>query len=116
MRAIFRCAWGPLLFFTVGQCAIITVYRFAGVAPSELAWTLQSSSGGLAFASWVVADAHLQGRTPCCDFGLFNALTMPLVPIWYVFHTRGWRGLLTVAGLLLATWAPTVYGELIRAL
>ena len=108
VQAIVRSAWGPLLLYVVGQFAVLAAYASTATPPSDLAVFLHERGPSLALALWVVADAHLRSRTPCCDFGMFTAMGLPLVALWHLFRTRRWRGLLTLLGLTLTSYVPAV--------
>lgn len=109
VRSFATSTWGPLALFALGQCALFSVYCLTEVELSDLSSLLIETSPGVAIAMWVVSDAHLGSRTPCCDFGLFTAWGMPVVPLRYIFRTRGWRGFGTLVGLVTVVYLPFLW-------
>jgi hypothetical protein len=98
-----------ILVLTVFQGA----YVVAGVSPSDLAITLSTCGLGLAFVLWVLADARQRQRVPCYDFGLLIIAYFPVSLLWYVFSSRGWRGMLTLAALLGLMLVPSLAATLV---
>jgi hypothetical protein len=57
---------------------------------------------------WVVRDARKRRRIPCHEFGFLVAVFLPVSLAWYVFWTRGWRGIGPLAGLFGLANLPSI--------
>ena len=66
-------------------------------------WILMSFSLEFFVVLWVVRDARDRGRIPCFDFGFLVLVGFPLSVAWYLFSTRGWRGLI-ILGVFVALY------------
>jgi hypothetical protein len=88
-----------LLALVVTISALRIAYVAAGVRPSDAADVLTPICLGLAVVLWVMEDARLRRRVPCFDFGFLIAFFFPVSLCWYVFWSRGWKGIFTLAGV-----------------
>jgi hypothetical protein len=73
---------------------------------------LFASSLGL----WVISDAQERGRSLPYDFGTFVFFAWGLLVPWYLFSTRGWRGLLVIGGFVLLYLAAAFLGNALGAM
>jgi hypothetical protein len=86
-----------------------------GVLPPTSLLVDYAASGFLLL--WVVTDARRRRCVPCHEFAFLVGVFLPVALPWYVFWTRGWRGLRVLAafaGLILVPWAIGVVAYLIR--
>ncbi len=93
------------------------VYAAAGAAPPENVAQLASVAFVLACVLWIMADARRRRQTPCFDFGFLVAVFFPISLVWYVFWSRGTRGILLLAafaGLMFLPGFATVAAWLLR--
>ena len=51
-------------------------------------------------ASWVSSDARRRNRGLCYDYDSFLFFAWPVLLPCYLFQSRGWRALLTLAGFV----------------
>lgn len=106
---------GPLIVL-IAWVAMLSAFQVAyiaaGVPIPGMASLLIGWGGALAFILWIVADARQRRRVPCFDFGFLVAVLFPLTLVWYVFWSRGRRGVLTLAGLLALMALPWISGVL----
>jgi hypothetical protein len=91
--------WGVLIFLALGLSAIQVASRAARVPISEQADQLAVFAWGFSIVYWIVRDARRRSRVPCHEFGFLVAAAFPISLVWYVFWTRGWRGISTLGGL-----------------
>ena len=112
---------GPLgiLFATVIVLAALQLdYAAFGTTPSDGVSRLSSLALALAFVLWIAADAQVRRQTPCYDFGFLIAIFFPISLVWYVFWSRGWRGILLLGALfalMLLPWLTAVIAWVLRA-
>lgn len=93
----------PLVILTMtagAATALLVAHVVAGRTPSETVQQLILLGLALAIVLWMTLDARLRHRTPCYDFGFLAAIFFPVSVVWYVFWSRGWKGLLTLVGLI----------------
>jgi hypothetical protein len=101
---------GPMTILVAAVAALSALFIShvaTSTPPSEEAQVLTSYGVTLAVVLWVIADARTRRKTPCYDFGFLVAIFFPASLLWYVFWSRGWRGLLTLStlvGLMLVPW------------
>jgi hypothetical protein len=99
--------WGPLLLLTGANAVFLSLYALVRVYPSESALAIPSYSFAFFVVLWVLGDARRHRSTPCFDFGFFLAVGFPVSVAWYLFWSKGLRGLLVLgalAGLFIAPW------------
>ncbi len=101
-----------LVLLTTGLSAFWIAYVLRGVPISDGAETLTSVSFCLFTILWVESDAHRRGRTPCHEFGFLVYLFFPLSIVWYLFWTRGARGILVMIALLALFGTPAIVAAL----
>ena len=66
----------------------------------------------------MMADAHLRRQTPCYDFGFLVGVFFPISLVWYVFWSRGVRGILLLGaliGLMLLPWLAGIAAWVLRS-
>jgi hypothetical protein len=68
----------------------------------------------LMVVSWVQVDARAQRYHAPFDFGAFLFFAWPLVLPYYLYRTRGARGLLFSAGILALAIVPEFVADVIR--
>jgi hypothetical protein len=94
----------------IAVVALFSIFQFAcvtlGTSDLEIAAQLTSTGLSLAFVIWMMADARIRRRTPCFEFGFLVAVYFPLSLAWYVFWSRGWRALFTLAGFFVLMFLP----------
>lgn len=107
-----------IVFITVGLFSVLQcAYIWAGQAPPDSFAQLGSIAFALGCVVWVVADAHKRRKTPCFDFGFLVAVFFPISLVWYVFWSRGARGILLLGamlGLMLIPWLSAIVVLLLR--
>jgi hypothetical protein len=108
--------WCVLIVLALGLSAIQVGALAAGVTHLEQANRLAGYAWGLFVTYWVVRDVRKQRGSPCHEFGFLVAVFLPFSVAWYAFWTRGWRGILTLAGLLGLTILPEFSGSVVRLL
>jgi hypothetical protein len=104
-------SWGLLLTTVAALSALQFGYAAGGTDPPESVARLTSIAFVFAVALWIVADARIRRQTPCYDFGFLVAIYFPISLFWYVFWSRGLRGILVLAallGLMLLPWLSAV--------
>jgi hypothetical protein len=82
------------------------IYVALGTTPSGRANLLFQVSLSWAFILWVEAVARHRHIVPCHDFGFLVAVGFPVSLVWYVFWSRGRRGILALAGLFAVMTLP----------
>jgi hypothetical protein len=106
MAKLFHYPLAPLLLFSVALTVLLVTYVVAGLMPSPTFEYVASFFGSMLLALWVVADARRKTGVPCFDFGFFCYMFLPLAVPWYCFWSRGLRGLLMLAALVVLWLAP----------
>jgi hypothetical protein len=92
-------AFAVLLGWVVAFSAFQVAYAAIGILPSPGSTALTSFGLSIALALWADADARSRHQCPCYDFAFLVAIFLPVSLLWYVFWSRGWRGLWTLAAL-----------------
>jgi hypothetical protein len=98
---------GIPIMTAAASAAFLVAHVAVGRSPSDTTQQLVSTGLALAIVLWMIADARMRRRTPCYDFGFLVAVYFPVSLVWYVFWSRGWKGLLILAafvGLWLVPW------------
>jgi len=95
----------PLLT-AAASAGLLVAYVATGRTPSDRVQGLIPTGLGLALVLWMMMDARARHRTPCYDFGFLVAVFFPVSLVWYVLWTRGWKGLLTLVGLIGLWFVP----------
>ena len=106
--------FGQLVIVVAMLAAFQTTYVVAGVTPSANAEMVLAYTFPLYTAFWVVADAEQRRRVPCYDFGLLVATFFPVSLLWYLFWSRGWKGLKLLAVLFALAIAPSVCATVVE--
>lgn len=65
-----------------------------------------------ALGQWATADARQRGLTLPLDFGLYTLFAWAIVLPAYLFRTRGWRGLVTIAWFALLYVGAALVGAI----
>jgi hypothetical protein len=110
--------FGILFAAVIILAALRFDYAAFGTTPSDNVSQLSSSAVVLACVLWIMADAHLRRQTPCYDFGFLVAVYFPISLVWYVFWSRGMRGIVLLSGLIalmLIPWMAGIAGWLLRS-
>jgi hypothetical protein len=97
-----------LLALVITVSALQVAYVATGARQSDAAEMLTRFCLGLAFVLWIMEDARLRHRVPCYDFGFLVAIFFPVSLVWYVFWSRGWKGFLTLGGIVGLMVLPTL--------
>ncbi|MCA1684545.1 MAG: hypothetical protein LC745_00880 [Planctomycetia bacterium] len=108
--------FGPLLAMTAALSVVQAAYFGAEVTPPPSIAPLSSVGYELALIVWVMADARRRRCVPCFEFGFLVAVFYPASMFWYVFWTRGWRGLALLAAVFGLLTVPAVVSVLVRVL
>jgi hypothetical protein len=99
-----------MVFTTVALLSALEfVYSAAGANPPDAVARLAPVAFALACVFWIVADAQKRRQTPCYDFGFLVAVFFPISLVWYVFWSRGTRGILLLAAFVVLMVLPSVF-------
>lgn len=90
------------------SAGFLVAYVATGRTPSDTVQRLIATGLALALILWITVDARVRHRTPCYDFGFLMAIFFPVSLVWYVLWSRGWKGLLTLVGLIGLWFVPWV--------
>jgi hypothetical protein len=99
----------PLIVLTTLISIINVAAIVRGGTPSES--IVSNMSLSLFLLLWIVTDARRRGRVPCHEFGFLVMMYLPASLVWYLFWSRGWRGILPLScffALFLTPWIATV--------
>ena len=107
--APFAALFAVMFLFAIVQF----VYIMRRIEPSEGMGLLMSSGMALSFVCWMMADAHQRSRVPCFDFGFLAGVFFPISLIWYVFWSRGWKGMFTLILLLIIFLVPFLIATIV---
>jgi hypothetical protein len=88
-----------------GSC-VAAVYTAAGVEPAPAIWMFVTSAPAICVFLWLQKDAARTHVGSVLDLGYFLFLAWPVVLPWYLVKTRGWKGLITLGGMLALVCAP----------
>ena len=92
--------FGMVFATVVLLSALQFFYSAAGAAPPDAVARLTPIAFALACVFWIMADAQKRRQTPCYDFGFLVAIFFPISLVWYVFWSRGARGILVLAAFV----------------
>jgi hypothetical protein len=106
-------SWVPLLLLSLGLGFFFAAYGALGSPAAQMAATILVCVLPLFIIFWVLQDARRRRCVPCFDFGFLLWLTFPLGVIWYLFWTRGWKGVALLAAFLGLFLAPCVFGNIV---
>jgi hypothetical protein len=84
------------------------IYLRAEIVPSPTFEMVTSVSWAFLIIYWMVADARYRRKVLCFDFVFLCYVLFPLTVLWYCFWSRGWRGILTLLGLVLLFCVPYI--------
>jgi hypothetical protein len=98
-----------LVVFAIGFTAGMPDYLLSGqVKVSPIVEGVASMGYVFLVAVWAGADAQRRRQyVPCYGFKCLAYLCFALPMAWYCLRSRGWRGLLLIAGLLPSSWPRT---------
>jgi hypothetical protein len=96
--------------FTVGR-SFAVVHSLGVPSASELLWALEFS---LVLVWWVSIDRRIRGFSVPFEFDAFVFFMWPFIVPYYLYRTRGRRGLLLVAGVYSFYLTPFVVTEIAR--
>jgi hypothetical protein len=97
MRAIVP--YLPLLALTAVLSLVNAAWVAGGGTPSPEAERVCELALALFLILWVTGDARRRGCVPCYEFGFLVGVFLPVSIAWYVLWSRGWKGLILLAGL-----------------
>jgi hypothetical protein len=111
--AVWQCLI-PLVvlttIFTVGR-SLIAVRSLGAPETAELLWSFEFR---LVLASWVHIDRRIRGFSVPFEFDAFVFFVWPFIVPYYLYRTRGGRGLLLVAGIYGLYLMPYVTAQIAR--
>ena len=82
---------------------------YRDLVPDEGLFNLYRFTTAVAFATWLIADTRALGRPqPSFDYGWFIIAVLPIYGPYYLIKTRGWRGVLMIAGVVLLLFLPWI--------
>jgi hypothetical protein len=105
-------SWVPLLLLSIGVGFFLAAYVVSRSAVAQMAATVLVYVLPLFIIFWVLQDARQRRCVPCFDFGFLLFMAFPLSVVWYLFWTRGWKGLALLAafvGLFLVPWMFAIF-------
>lgn len=103
----------PLFLLTAISAVGLFLLAARGRHPSDSTQLLSLFVFRLMLGYWVMVDARAQRYRPSFDFGAFLFFAWPLVLPYYLYRTRGPRGLLFSAAILALAVAPEAVAEAI---
>ena len=103
----------PLFLLTAISAVGLFLLAFRGRHASDSTLLLATLGFRLMVGYWVIVDARAQRYHPSFDFGAFLFFAWPLVLPYYLYRTRGARGLLFGAAILALAVVPEVVAEVI---
>jgi hypothetical protein len=107
MRSLATFVPVIVLTLLISLLNVAAIYR--GSMPSES--TVANASLSWFLLLWAILDARKRGRVPCHEFGFLMMMYMPASLVWYLFWSRGWKGILPLAfiwALLVMPWLAWV--------
>jgi hypothetical protein len=87
------------VFFLVVNFAV-ALYALNRTQPSGAFMLVYYVGAALVVAYWILADGRRLGLRGSVDQGWFLVATWPLALPYHLFKTRGWKGVLTLLGLV----------------
>ena len=96
--------------YTVG-CCFLVVHGFSRSRSAELLWSFEF---GLVLACWVFVDRRPRGFRAPFEFEAFVFFAWPFVIPYYLYRTRGGRGLIVVAVIYALAVIPNVAVVIVR--
>lgn len=99
------------------SAGFLVAYVAVGRTPTDTVQRLIAIGLALSLVLWISVDARSRHRTPCYDFGFLVAVYFPASLVWYVLWTRGWKGWLTLVGLIglwLVPWLSATAAWIVR--
>ena len=103
----------PLLVLISLYTLALTLLEFHGRAPSDRLTLLWKITFALFIVRWVSVDRRCRELSLPFEFDAFLFFGWILLFPWYLFKTRGARGLLSAIGLSLLALAPSVVAEIL---
>jgi len=111
--AIWQCLI-PLVvltaIFSVGS-SLVTVHSLGTPGPAELLWTFEFR---LVLAWWVRIDRRIRGLSVPFEFDAFVFFVWPFIVPYYLYRTRGMRGLFLAAGIYGLYLTPSLTTQIAR--
>ena len=111
---VFSRSLIPLFLLTAISAVGLFLLAFRSRTPSDSTQLLSTFVFRLMVVCWVQVDARAQRYHAPFDFGAFLFFAWPLVVPYYLYRTRGARGLLFSAGILALAIVPDVAAQVIR--
>jgi hypothetical protein len=88
--------------------AVAALYASAGLSPSSEAGFLLSLIPPLAVILWLSQDARRRRVGAVFDVGWLLMTFWPVAVPWYCFTSRGWRGGILLAAVLVLMFGPSL--------
>ena len=104
----------PLFVLTAISALGLSLLALRRLNPSESTQLLWRFAFSLILVCWVRVDARAQRYSAPFDFDAFVLFGWPLVVPYYLYRTRGARGLVFGAGIWALNLAPTFAAQFIR--
>ena len=96
--------------FTVGR-SFLAVHGLGAPGAVELLWTFEFR---IVLAWWVRVDRQIQGFSAPFEFDAFVFFAWPFIVPYYLYRTRGGRGLFVVAGVYGLYLMPYLTAQIVR--
>jgi hypothetical protein len=104
----------PLFLLTAMFALGLSLLALRRLNPSESTQLLWRLAFSLILVCWVRVDARAQRYSPRFDFDAFVFFGWPIAVPYYLYRTRGARGLVFGAGIWALNLAPTLAAQFIR--
>jgi hypothetical protein len=104
----------PLVALTAIFAVGLSVFSFHGVEASGATKLLWRFEFALILTSWVHVDRRVRGFSVPFEFDTFVFFAWPLVVPYYLYRSRGGRGLLFGAGICGLAIAPYLAAQLVH--
>jgi len=96
--------------FTVGR-SFIAIHNLGAPGAAELLWTFEFR---LVLAWWVRVDRRARGFSVPFEFDAFVFFAWPFIVPYYLYRTRGRRGLFLVTGIYGLYLMPYFAAQIVR--
>jgi hypothetical protein len=111
---VFSKSLIPLFLLTAISAVGLFLLALRGRHPSDSTQLLSTLVFRLMVVCWVQGDARAHRYYAPFDFEAFVFFAWPFVVPYYLYRTRGARGLLFSAGILVLAIVPEVAADVIR--
>jgi hypothetical protein len=96
--------------FTVGR-SFVAIHNLGTPGAAELLWTFEFR---LVLAWWVRVDRRVSGFSVPFEFDAFVFFAWPFIVPYYLYRTRGRRGLFLVTGIYGLYLMPYIAAQIAR--